>query len=143
MWHASLIHEKARETENTIDYILPKMANNHNKKFVQRWLFSIKNLQFGLKGPAFDSDRCHLGGLDVRADQNDQKVDFEYPPPNLSVSILGALKAQELSNRWNFPNRLISRKLNSRGIVRIKCLLTRGHSWVLGAPRSLYSFFAV
>ena len=24
-----------------------------------------------------------LGGSDVRTDQNDQKVDFEYPPPNL------------------------------------------------------------
>ena len=46
-------------------------------------MFSIKNLHFELKGPTFDSGRVHLGGPDVRADQNDQKVDFDYPPQNL------------------------------------------------------------
>ena len=41
------------------------MAIIHNKKFVRRWLFSIKNLELELKGSAFDSDQGHLGGLDV------------------------------------------------------------------------------
>ena len=52
-----------------------------------------KNLQFESKGPPFDSSRVRLGGFDVRADQYDQKVDFEYPPQNSSMSNLGTCRS--------------------------------------------------
>ena len=60
----------------------PKNGQIPQQKSVRRLVFAIKNLHFDLKGPAFDSDRVHLGGIDARADQKDQKVDFDYPPPN-------------------------------------------------------------
>ena len=64
------------------------MATLQNKKFDQWLLFATKNLQFDPWGPAFDSGWVHLGGFNVRADQKDQKVDFEYPPQNLPMPIL-------------------------------------------------------
>ena len=72
MWH-----EKYDLSLNT-----PKNGQQSQQNVRRLSLVSIKNLQCELKGPAFDSDRGHLGGLDARADQNDQKVDFDYPPPN-------------------------------------------------------------
>ena len=101
------------------------MASIQNKKFVRRLLFSIKNLQFELKGPAFDSERGHLGGLDVRADQNDRKVDFEYPPPNLSMSNLGHHESPQKFNKQNFPNIVVHPEFNSKGIGWIRYLLSR------------------
>ena len=65
-----------------------KNSQSSQQKFVWQWLFSIENLQFESEGPAFDSGRVHLGGFNVRADQKDQKADFEYPPQNLPMPIL-------------------------------------------------------
>ena len=90
------------------------MANYHNEKFDRRLLFPTKNLQFESTGPTFDSNRVHLCGLDVRTDRKDQKVDFEYPPPNLSMSNLGHPRTHEISNVWNFPNSQLYQKLNVR-----------------------------
>ena len=111
------------------------MSNTHNEKFVRQLLFATKNLQFESKGPTFDSCCVHLGGFDVRTDQNDQKVDFEYSPPNLSMSNLGTPKTHKIFRSRNFPNSLIPRKLNSGCIRPIRKLNITGQFSVLVVPR--------
>ena len=94
MWHREI-----RLSLNT-----PKNGQQSQQNVRRLSLVSIKNLQCELKGPALDSDRGHLGGLDARADHNDQKVDFEYPPPNLSLYNLGHPRTENWTNFRNFPN---------------------------------------
>ena len=83
----------------------------------------------------FDSVRGHLGGPDVRTDQNDQKVDFKYPPPISSMSILGIHESPQKIIIQNFPIWPIPRKLNSKGIGWIRYLQTSARSRVLVVPR--------
>ena len=66
-------------------------------------MFAIKNLHFDLKGPAFDSDRVHLGGIDARADQNDQKWISIIHPQILDAN-LGHHETPLKFNIQNFPN---------------------------------------
>ena len=119
----------------------PKNGQLSQQKSVRRRLFSIKNLQFKLKGPTFDSDRGHLGGLDVRADQNDQKMNFEYSPPNLSMSNLGHPRTQEISYLWKFPNSQLYQKLNVRECWRINYLICISQFSFLGCPRLYTAYF--
>ena len=89
----------------------------------------------------FDSSWVHLGGLDVRADQHDQNVDFKYLPPNLSMSNLGHRRTQEISSLWNFPNSQLYQKLNVRECWRINYLIFIGQFSVLGVPRLYTAYF--
>ena len=110
------------------------MANEQNK-FFRRWLFATKNLQFESLGLAFDSGWVHPCVDSMSGpDQNDQKVDFEYLPPNL-MSNLGIHESPQKFNNQNFPNIPVHPEFNSRGIGWIRHLLTRARSWVLCVPR--------
>ena len=127
---ASLWHAKIRFSINT-----PKNGQLSQQKFFRRWLVSIKNLQSESKGSAFDSSWFHLGVFDVRVDQKDQKVDFEYPPQNLPVTNLGTRRSCERVIINKILIRQLYQKLNVEELWRINYLLTRSRSWVLVVPR--------
>ena len=52
-----------------------------------------------------------------RDDHSDQKEGFEYLPPNLSISYLGALISQQIPKFWNFLNNPVHPGLNSEVLV--------------------------
>ena len=81
------------------------------------------------------------GGFDDRTDQNDQKVEFRYPPPNLSMSNLGTPRTQEISSLWNFPNSQLYQKLNVQECWRINYLIFIGQFSVLSVPRLYTAYF--
>ena len=81
----------------------------------------------------------HMCGFDVWVDQNDQKVDYEQSPPNLTISNLGTPRTQEIFRFWNFPNSLYYQKLNAWECLRINYLVFMGQFFVLGVPRLLDS----
>ena len=72
----------------------------------------VKHINGSIVRPCINSARSRLGGFDVRADQNGQKVDFEYPPPKFGGANLGTPKTQKTFNPRNFPNSLLHPKFN-------------------------------
>ena len=64
-------------------------------------------------------------------------MDLKYPRNRLGnhISNLGTPRSQEIFNIWNFPNRQIPWKLNSRGIGNINYLIFMSRFSVLSVPR--------
>ena len=64
----------------------------------------------------------------IGRDQNDRKVDIKYPPPKFDDANLGHQKPPQKLRYQKFPNSLIHPEFNSKGIGRIRYLLTRARS---------------
>ena len=103
-------------------------------KRIRRPLFATKNLQSESEGQLLDSGRVHLGGFNVRANQNNQKVDFEYPPSNLTLVNLGT--------RQSYQGRRISKKVRQLTFLEIEHMRTLAYqlfdnyAWFMSSRRA-------